>query len=174
MKTIISAFLLLFILTGCSGIDFKQYSKNTPQLDLFEYFEGKTKGWGIVQDRRGVLLRQFVVDISGEVREDGRLVLTEHFDWSNGEKSERVCVLSQTDEHTLSGTAGDVPEHAAGVLYGNVLNWKYRVNIEVDDSIWKISFDDGVFKVSEDMLINRANMSKFGFDVGEVTIVFKK
>ncbi len=143
-------------------------------MDLFEYFTGKTKGWGIVQDRNGLLLRQFVVDISGEVTESGQLVLTEYFDWSDGEQSERVWVLAQIDEHTLSGTADDVLGPAAGVLYGNVLNWEYRVNLTIDDSTWEITFDDWMFKVSEDMVINKATMSKFGIDVGEVTIVFRK
>jgi hypothetical protein len=168
------AILLIFALTGCSGIDLTQYRENTPRLDLFDYFTGKTKGWGIVQDRKGVLLRQFVVDISGEVTENGQLVMTEKFDWSDGEQSERVWVLTQSDEHTLLGTADDVLGPAAGVLYGNVLNWKYHMNLTVDDSTWEITFDDWMFKVSEDMLINKATMLKFGFAVGEVTIVFRK
>lgn len=174
MKSTIITILTLMLVTGCSGIDVKQYADNTPRLDLFDYFTGKTKGWGIVQDRKGVLLRQFIVDIDGKVTENGQLVLTEHFDWSDGEQSKRVWVLTQTDEHNLSGTADDVPEPAAGVLYGNVLNWNYRVNLKIDDSTWNIAFDDWMFKVSEEMLINRATMSKFGFVVGEVIIVFRK
>jgi hypothetical protein len=174
MKLLSTVVLLILVLTGCSSIDLKQYRENTPQFDLFEYFTGKTTGWGIVQDRKGVLLRQFVVDISGEVKENGQLVLTENFDWSDGEQSERVWVLTQTDKHTLIGTADDVPDPATGVLYGNVLNWKYRVNLKIDDSTWEITFDDWMFKVSEDMLINKATMSKFGIDVGDVTIVFRK
>jgi len=162
------------VLTGCSGIDLKQYRENTPRFDFFEYFTGKTKGWGIVQDSKGVLLRQFAVDISGEITENGQLVLTEKFDWSDGEESERVWVLTKMDEHSLTGTASDVLGPAAGVLYGNVLNWTYRMNLTVEGSTWEITFDDWMFKVSEDMLINKATMSKFGIDVGEVTIVFRK
>jgi len=166
--------LFLFVLSGCSGINFNQYSNNTPRLDVFEYFNGATKGWGIVQARKGVLLRQFVVDIVGEVNGEGQLVLTEHFDWSDGENSTRVWVLAKQDAHNVTGTAADVLDSAAGLMYGNVLNWKYQMNLEVDERIWKVSFDDWMFKVSEDMVINRASISKFGFDIGEVTIVFRK
>jgi hypothetical protein len=55
-----------------------------------------------------------------------------------------------------------------------VLNWKYLLNLKVDDTTWKIRFDDWMFLVSDNLLLNKATMSKFGFKVGEVTIVFQK
>lgn len=166
--------LMLVLVAGCSAVDMKRYSANKPQLDLFEYFAGNTMGWGIVQDRKGALIRQFVVEITGEVTEDGQLVLRENFDWSDGERSSRTWILSQQDSHNFTGTAEDVLDRADGILYGNVLNWQYQLMLKVEENSWKIKFDDWMFKVSEDMLINKATMSKFGFKVGEVTIVFRK
>ena len=168
------AISILLLLTGCSAIDTQRYTDNTPQLDLYTYFTGNTRGWGIVQDRKGVLTRQFVVDIIGEVTEDSQLILKENFNWSDGEKSSRVWVLSKKDNHNFTGTAGDVIGQAEGTLYGNVLNWQYQLNLKVDDSTWKITFDDWMFLVSEELLLNKATMSKFGFKVGEITIVFRK
>jgi len=55
-----------------------------------------------------------------------------------------------------------------------VLNWQYLLNLKVDDSTWKIKFDDWMFLVTDQVLINKARMSKFGLTVGEVTIVFQK
>jgi hypothetical protein len=174
MRLFISSVLLAFLVTGCSAIDMTQYRTNKPGLDLFTYFQGKTTGWGIVQDRKGVLTRQFVVHIDGTVNSDGRLTLVEDFDWSDGEKTSRTWVLSKQAEHKYTGTAEDVIDSADGTLYGNVLNWQYRLNLQVDDTTWKIKFDDWMFLVSEDLLLNKAIMSKFGFKVGEVTIVFQK
>lgn len=166
--------LILILVAGCSPIDMKLYSTNEPKLDLFTYFSGSTQGWGIVQDRKGTLIRQFVVEITGEVSEGGQLVLRENFDWSDGEQSSRIWVLSQQDSHSFTGTADDVYDRADGILYGNVLNWQYHLDLKVKDSNWKIKFDDWMFQVSEDMIINKATMSKFGFKVGEITIVFRK
>lgn len=166
--------LILVSLTGCSGVDIEQYRENSPRLDLFNYFTGKTKGYGIVQDRSGTLTRQFVVDITGTVDSNGRLTLFEEFDWNDGEESTRTWLLTQNGEHNLSGEAADVVDTAAGLLYGNVLNWRYQLNLKVDDSTWKINFDDWMFLVTDEILINKATMSKFGFTVGEVTIVFQK
>jgi hypothetical protein len=173
MKSIVISILVL-LLSGCSTVDMSRYSRNTPQLDLFDYFNGNTRGWGIVQDRKGTLTRQFVVDIVGQVNSKGNLVLEEHFDWSDGEKSQRTWELSKQSDHDYSGTAEDVISSADGKLYGNVLNWKYLLNLKVDDTTWKIRFDDWMYLVSDDLLLNKATMTKFGFKVGEVTIVFQK
>lgn len=173
MKVLVSIFMMT-LLAGCSAIDMKQYSANEPQLDLFEYFSGETKGWGIVQDRKGTLTRQFEVDITGEITEEGNLILKEYFNWSDGEQSTRTWILSKANSHSYTGTAGDVTGQADGILYGNVLNWQYQLNVKIDDSHWKIALDDWMFLVDDDMLINKATMSKFGFEVGEITIIFKK
>jgi hypothetical protein len=173
MKYIIPILVLIF-LTGCSAVDLKQYSSNSPKLDLFDYFIGETKGYGIVQDRKGTLTRQFTVDITGTIQADGSLKLYEKFDWSDGEKSTRTWIITTNGNHLYSGTAEDVASPADGIAYGNVLNWQYLLNLKVDDTTWKIKFDDWMFLVTDQVLINKAKMSKYGLTVGEVTIVFQK
>jgi len=171
---LLTVFLVTVFLAGCSAIDMKQYSANQPALDLYDFFQGQTKGWGIVQDRKGRLTRQFTVMIEGTVNNDGSLTLAENFDWSDGEKSQRTWILNRVDEHSYTGKAEDVINSASGTLYGNALNWQYVLNLKVDDNVWKITFDDWMFLVDENLLLNKATMSKFGFKLGDVTIAFQK
>ncbi|MFN2353735.1 MAG: DUF3833 domain-containing protein [Desulfopila sp.] len=168
---------------GCSSIDMGQYSTNGPRFDVFEYFQGYTRGWGIVQDRKGRLLRQFVVDIEGHTNANGALVMEENFRWNDGELSERTWIISTTtandsvsEKNIISyrGRAADVIDTAQGTAAGNVLNWSYVLDLEVDGKTWEISFDDWMFLQPDDILINKAVMTKFGFQVGEITIVFAK
>ena len=165
---------LLLLLAGCSGVDINQYQNNTPKFDLFSYFEGTTKGWGIVQDRKGALTRQFTVDILGSTDEKGRLVLKEYFDWSDGEQSTRTWTITRTGENQFTGMAPDVVGEATGTNVGNILNWKYILNLEVDGDTYKVNFDDWMFLMPDNVLLNRASMSKFGFHLGDVIIVFNK
>lgn len=167
-------FMALMFFTGCSTVDIKQYQGETPEFLLYEYFQGETKGWGIVQDRKGNLLRQFVVDIDGTVNEQGELILDEDFHWRDGEQSKRVWIIGKNGERSYTGRAGDVIDTAQGKAYGNVLNWQYRLNLEVDGRTWKINFDDWMFLQPDNVLINKATMTKLGFKVGEITIVFLK
>lgn len=172
MKLII-VFFITILISGCSKSDMIKYQQNIPQLSLFDYFEGSTTGWGIVQDRKGDLTRQFVVQIKGSIS-GNTLVLDEDFDWSDGEESRRIWTITREGDHSFSGTADDVVGTATGSVYGNVLNWKYHLNIEVDGSTWKVYLDDWMYLQPDGVLINKTRMSKFGIHLGDVTITFRK
>jgi hypothetical protein len=167
-------FLTLLAMVGCSAVDVRQYAENTPKLSLAEYFSGNTRGWGMVQDRKGRLIRQFVVDITGVIDQQGNLVLDEFFVWNDGEQSSRTWTIRPIDENAFTGTAADVVGEAAGESYGNALHWRYSLEVPVDGKSWQIFFDDWMFLQPDEVLINRTEMRKFGLRVGEVTIVFRK
>lgn len=175
-KTVLtlSALLLSILMTACSPINIQQYADNNPKFNLFDFFSGQTRGWGIVQSRDGTLLRQFVVDIEGQINASGELVLVEDFVWNDGEVSQRIWTIDEHSRDNYSGLAGDVIGQAHGEAAGNALNWSYDLNLEVDNSTWKIRFDDWMFLQPDNVLINRAVMKKFGFRVGEITIAFIK
>lgn len=166
--------LIALFLGGCSKPDMGRYLDNQPPLDLFTYFQGSTTGYGMIQDRGGDMTRQFVVDIRGETSPENTLILNEYFDWSDGEKSTRVWTIKRDDDGLLIGTAADVHGEAVGMVSGNVLNWRYYLNIDVDGRTWKISLDDWMYLQQDNVLINKTRMSKFGIHLGDITIVFKK
>lgn len=152
----------------------EDYAAFKPELDLYQYFQGKTRGWGIFQDRSGNLKRQFVVDIQGVVNANGELVLTEDFVWNDGEQAQRIWTIRKQDAHRYSGKAADVVGEASGKAYGNALNWQYDLNLPVDGKVWQVHFDDWMFLQPDGVLLNRATMSKFGITLGEVTIAFQR
>ena len=54
------------------------------------------------------------------------------------------------------------------------MHWRYNLNLPVDDSTYEMSMDDWMYLMDEDTLINRTRMSKFGVEVGQVTIFFRR
>ena len=175
-KTLLTILFLTLapVLLSCSKPDITQYADSRPTFDLYDYFAGYTRGWGMVQDRNGNVLRRFVVDINGSVSEDRKLVLDEAFEWSDGELSNRIWTIEQLTKHTYLGTAPDVIGEAQGSAYGNTLNWKYYLSIESNGRNWKVYLDDWMYLQQDNVLINKTKMSKFGFGLGEITIVFTK
>ncbi len=173
-KTFLVILMIALSIAGCSKPDLSQYQDNEPRFSLFDYFQGKTTGWGMVQDRKGNLLRRFVVDIEGTLHADDDLTLEEHFEWSDGEISSRTWSIAKTGVHTFTGTASDVHGSATGAAYGNVLNWRYHLDIEANGRTWKVHLDDWMFLQDDEILINKTRMSKFGFALGDITIVFQK
>ncbi|EXI77259.1 MAG: hypothetical protein AW12_03123 [Candidatus Accumulibacter sp. BA-94] len=44
----------------------------------------------------------------------------------------------------------------------------------VDGRVWNVDFDDWMFLIDEKVMLNRSQMRKFGFALGEVTLSFSK
>ncbi len=161
------------IISGCSNMKAEDFAEREPKLVIEDYFLGQTKAWGIFQDRFGKLRRQFEVIIEGSVEGD-TLVLVEDFLYDDGEKEQRIWRIRRTGTHGYEARADGVVGLAKGEAYGNALNWTYRFNLKVGDSIWDVAFDDWLFLQADGVLINRAAVTKFGILLGEVTLFFQK
>ena len=151
-------------------------SDRQPGLDLAEFFAGDSVAYGIFEDRFGNLRRQFRVNMTGTVEGD-TLTLVEDFLYDDGERADRTWVIRRTgtdDRGIVSyeGTAADVTGTARGRVAGNALNWEYDVVLNMSGSEVKVHFDDWIYRQDEDVAINRAFISKFGIEIGSVTIVF--
>ncbi len=170
------AFGLLFIIliSGCANnmkpTDFKDQK---PRLIIEEFLSGNVKAWGILQNRSGKVIRQFSADLNGTWN-GKQLILDEKFEWSDGEIQNRQWKINKIDEHNYEGTAGDVVGTAKGFSYGPAFKFEYVLLVPVKGKEIKIKFDDWIFKQDDNVAINRAVMTKFGFKVAELTVMFTK
>ena len=163
-------------LSACAKRDVTHLADRQPALALEQFFDGDSVAFGIFEDRFGNLRRQFRVNLRGSVT-GNRLVLDETFLYEDGEKAQRIWNIDNLgpgDDGTIryQGQASDVEGRANGSISGNGLNWSYDVALEIDGRELKVHFDDWLYKQSEDIAINRAYVSKFGVEIGSVTIVF--
>jgi hypothetical protein len=163
---------LCFVLLGCST-SVQEYKENTPSFNLFEYFEGDVLAWGMVQNFNGKLTRRFDVKIRGVVKGD-LLTLKEDFTYDDGEKQQRIWKITRNKDGTYTGEADDVVGQATGVVAGNALNWQYSLRLPVDGSVYNIAFDDWMYRQDKTHVFNIAEMRKWGFSVGKVTLFFEK
>ncbi len=172
-RTLTLCLAVLLALPGCSSMKPEEFDGTSPRFILEEYFSGNVQAWGVFQDRSGRLRRQFTVDIEGTW--DGEvLTLVEDFVYDDGEIDRRVWSIRRIDEHTYQGTADDVVGTATGISYGNALNWQYDFDLQVGDSTLRVHFDDWMFLQDDEVMINRAEVTKWGFAVGEASIFFRR
>ena len=101
-------------------------------------------------------------------------VLDESFTWSDGTTSKRVWTLKLQPDGSFRGRADDVIGEAVGEVAGNALRWRYVLALPVDDKIYHVDFDDWMFLMDDKVMLNRSYMSKWGFNLGEVTLTFVK
>ena len=166
-------FLLIKINSDGEKMKPEDFKNSKPVIKIENYFEGKVKAWGILQDRKGKVTRQFNANMLGKF-ENNILILEEDFFWKDGESQKRVWKIKKVDENNYIGTASDVVGEAKGVSYGSAFKFEYYLMVPFKGKTIKIRFDDWIFKQSDKIAINRANLSKFGFKVGELTVVFQK
>lgn len=172
IRRILSLFGLL-LLSACAVNDVNVYRNESPKLDLEKFFIGKTDAWGIFQKRSGEVVKRFHVEIEGK-KVGEELVLDEQFTYSDGTKQQRIWRLSKSGTNRWSGRADDVKGDAQGELAGNAFKWEYVLLLPVDGTTYEMHMDDWMYLVDENTLVNRTKMSKFGIDLGEVSIFFRR
>jgi hypothetical protein len=169
--------LTLILLGGCANVEPALYAKEKPELHLPAYFNGTVDAWGVFTDRSGKVVKRFTVVMRCEWKtvngvETG--VLDEDFTYSDGTTQKRVWTLRRVGPKRYIGTADDVVGEAIGEEAGNAFQWRYTLALPVSDRIWHVQFDDWMFLVDREVMLNRAVMSKFGVRLGEVTLSFRK
>lgn len=170
-KTLILLLLSSLLLSGCQTMNIEDFSNREPKLILEDYFSGTVYAWGIFEDRFGNLRREFQVEIHSE-HVDGVLTLDEYFLYADGEKDRRIWRITKKDEQRYEGTAGDIVGVAEGVIAGNALNWTYQMDLMIGERSWRVTFDDWMYLQPNGVLMNRASVSKWGIELGQVTLSF--
>lgn len=161
------------LIAGCAAPRVDSYRDERPVLDLREYFDGEIEAHGMFQNRSGEVVRRFAVAIKGSWQ--GNVgTLEEDFVYSDGSTDRRVWTITKLDEHNYIGTADDVIGEATGTAYGNALHWRYVLALDVDGKTYNVDFDDWMYLIDEEIMLNRSEMRKFGFRLGEVTLSFRK
>lgn len=143
------------------------------RFDLERYFTGHTRAWGLIEPRFGGKIRHFVVDLRG--RRDGDvLVLDEDFRYSDGETMQRSWRIRPAGGGKFTGEAADVIGTATGETLGNALHWRYDLRLKTGSDTIDLAFDDWLYRFDDEIVLNRATMSKWGLRVGSLTLAFRK
>ena len=164
---------MLSSLLGCSSIDPKIYSKNSPKMDIRNYLNGKLEAQGILQNRAGEVIKTFTVKMVGTWKgNEGKL--EEDFIFSDGKKDRRIWEIKFLDDNNFTAKAHDTVGIAKGQQYGNAVKMDYVLKVDVDGKKYDIRLIDWIYLVDEKTAINVSQMTKFGFRVGTLSISFKK
>jgi len=156
-------------------VDVQDYQNKSPELKIENYFQGKSKAWGVFQDRFGKVRRRFVVDIQGDWDAENKvLILTEDFQYDDGATEQRVWTITKTGKNSYNGVADGVVGIAEGESSGNAFNFRYTFDLPVEGKTWRVTFDDWMYLQDENILFNKATIRRWGFRLGEVYIFFDK
>lgn len=149
------------------------YRAEKPAMDFRGYFSGPVQAHGMFTDRSGRVVKRFTVAMQGRWSGDEG-VLEEDFTYSNGEKERRVWQLKDLGGGRFEGRAADIVGVAEGEQSGNAIRFRYTMRVPVDGKPIEFQFDDWMYRLDDQVVLNRAAMSKFGIHLGDVTLSFRK
>ena len=151
------------------------FDNKRPILVLEQFFDGTSKGWGIVQSRSGTLQRQFQIEAVGRwVEAERTLYLTETYRFDDGQIDRLEWRIRRLEDNRYEGNEPRLLGSAAGDQAGNAFHWRYRRNVPSKDGDYNMTFDDWFWLQPGDVLIARASLTKLGFEVGTMSVFYQK
>ena len=127
-----------------------------------------------MQDRQGKVTRRFDIAMVGKWNGDIG-TLTETFSITMTAKTQdRVWTIKKLADGSYEGTAADIIDKATGNTSGSAVRWNYVMDVPVDDTTYRLRFDDWMWVMNDGVLINRSYLKKFGITVSELTIFMQK
>lgn len=147
----------------------EDFSSKRPSLRFEEFFLGRSRAWGIFEDRFGNLRRELTIDMIGDYENDV-FILDERFHYADGERQERRWSVRVLSDGAYAATAHDVIGTASGMACGNAMRWRYRVGLSIGGRTWPVSFDDWMFLQPDGVVVNRATVRYHGIRIGTVSM----
>lgn len=173
MKKLTLLLITLLGLSGCGQVTVEQYADNQPSFTPQTFFNGPLKAEGVVLSRGGELKRYFTATIDAKW-DKSHGSLNETFYWNDGEIQHRHWQFTLAEDGYWLGTAGDVEGTAKMKFAGNSIHMRYPLRLSIDGSTFTVMMDDWLFQVSDDVIINKTHIKKFGLRLGEVILTIRK
>lgn len=143
------------------------YAQNLPQFDITKNLGGVMKSEGVLYGPTGKVALSFVATMVGEW--SGNVgTLKENFTYSNGTEQNREWTITLHDNGRIAVTAPDVIGEGDGVISGNTLMIKYKLQLTKEAGGHVLDVVDWLYLMENGVVINKSEMRKYGVKVAEL------
>ena len=164
---------LAALATGCSSLAPRQFTGSGPAFDPIEFFTGRTRSWGVFENRAGEPSRRFSTVCAGYRKDGDVLLLDQLFTYEDGATQQRHWRIHRLDAHRYEATANDVVGQATGEAYGNAFHWEYTVALKPGNPLYNVRLRQWMYlQAGGQTMVNRASVNKLGLQVAQVTEFF--
>ncbi len=159
-------------LIGSLALSLPSIAVSQETLLLEEFFKGESRAKGSFKAINGAT-RNFDVKLFGEF--DGKILkLKEDFLFENGEKDTKTWVFEKVTENKYIGTREDVIGNTEVTINGNKAVFTYLVYLDGKNKKMKVRFHDEMILQSPNKLVNKAKVTKWGFEIAQTSVEFEK
>ncbi len=169
------AALLTLAGSGCASLAPSQFAGSTPEFEPVAFFTGRTRSWGVFENRAGEPARRFSTVCDGRREPDGTLALEQTFTYEDGATQHRHWRIRRRDAHRYEAAANDVVGTGTGEAYGNAFRWEYTVALQPGNPLGNVRLRQWMYLLAGGQtMMNRAFVLKLGVQVAQVTEFFRR
>ena len=110
-------------------------------FELTTFFDGRTRAWGIFEDRFGSVRRRFSVVMEGQWQGD-TFVIDEEFVYDTGESEHRSWSVTPQGEGQFRARAADCIGEAIGRSDAEHIHMTYKLRLQMTGRTLVVDFDD--------------------------------
>ena len=143
------------------------------RFELTSFLAGKTRAWGIFEDRFGRLRRRFDVDMEG-TWQDARFRLNERFRYDDGREEFRTWWVTPGISGAFRAECEDCVGGAQGQSGNDMVRMSYAFRLKLPSRSLVVDFDDRLYRISATRAVNRVTMRKWGVKLGELSLFFTR
>lgn len=143
------------------------YAATTPAFDLRKVLDGPLAASGVIYGPTGRVAARFVADMQGTWTADGG-TLDESFRYDSGRTQTRAWRLVPAQGGRFTATADDVVGVGQGEVSGATVVLRYRLRLPAEAGGWEVDVDDWLYLGEDGIILNRAQLRRFGILVGEI------
>jgi hypothetical protein len=162
--------IVLAGLTGCATLQPADFARSSTHFELDRYFVGHNRSWGVFENNAGNPKKTFVADNVGRRLPDGTVVLTQHFQFSDGKRQVRVWHIRRIDATHWDATANDMVGVAHGTCVANALYWEYDIAVDRGNPFATVHVRQWIYQPEgTETVMTRLVVTKLGIQLFEVT-----
>jgi hypothetical protein len=141
------------------------------RFEITRFLEGRTRAWGVVEDRFGRVRQRISVEMSG-TWSDGHFRLDERFSYGDGRTETRTWVVVPGENSRFTANCDDCVGVAEGQCHADSIHMRYRFRLKLASRDVVVAFDDRIYRMGDREAVNRARISKWGVEIAELTLFF--
>ena len=151
----------------------KDTMESAVPFSFTRFFEGRTRAWGVFEDRRGRPRLRLEVDMRGRFEGDVFL-LEEDFRYHDGRVEQRTWRVLPQPDGGFTATCPDCIGQAVGRVTDEGVEMRYRFLLRTKRRTLSVDLRERLYAMDERHVVNRASMSKWGVRLGELSLFFEK
>ena len=170
---IYTTIIISILFSSCSSTHLGK-RKNENNLNPVQFFIGKTRSNGVIENRLGKPTINITTETAG-VFKDSILKVEQDLYPEGQRKNHRSWQIKQLDETHVEARANDIDGRAIGTLNGDQFSWTFRLKLPNRKFIKHARMTQYYYVMPDGQtMIIRSIIRKFCFTVAQITEQFQK